>query len=78
MRSKTNLLEKRKIQIEGNYINSRMINNEVYVVTTKRIYKTEEGNEIPQYMDTVKGNEKHDVSLEKKCYMYQKQKILVI
>lgn len=69
MRSKTNLLEKRKIQIEGNYINSRMINNEVYVVTNKSIYKTEEGNEIPQYMDTVKDNEKHDVSLEKMLYV---------
>ena len=51
-----------------------MINNEVYVVTTKRIYKTEEGNEIPQYMDTVKGNEKHDVSLEKNAICTRNRK----
>ena len=69
MRSKTNLLEKRRIEVDGGYVNSRMINDEVYVVTTKTIYKTEDKNVLPQYKDTAIDNEKHNVTVEKMLYV---------
>lgn len=69
MRSKENLAEKRKIEVEGRYVSSRMINDEVYVVTTKTIYNADENNILPQYRDSTIDNEKHAIDLEKLLYV---------
>lgn len=69
MRNKTDILEKRRIEVDGRYVDSRMINDEVYIVTTKMIYKTDEENMLPQYKDTFKDNEKHEVNVEEMLYV---------
>ena len=69
IRNKNSVIEKRKIEVDGRYLSSRMINEDVYVITNKYIYKTNEEVTLPKYMDSAKDNIKHDVSVENMLYV---------
>lgn len=62
--------ETRRVMVEGNYLNSRMINNNIYLTATKYIYTSDlvknsledlnENDYMPKYIDT-------SLSREEKC-----------
>ena len=72
---KTNPKQIRKIEMDGNYISSRMINENLYLATTQNIYgygiarsqmkDLNENDYKPKYKDTI-------ISYEEKCINYDK------
>jgi len=68
LRGELKLVEKRRIEMEGRYLDSRRIGSEIYFITTKYVYNKDE-NVVPEYLDTVKGNEKHQVDVENMLYV---------
>ena len=68
IRGKVNLIEKRRIEIEGTYTDSRLIDNELYFISSKYLYNKDE-DIVPEYLDTVKSNEKHKINVEEMLYV---------
>ena len=70
--------ELRKVGIEGNYVTSRMIGNNIYFVANKSIYNTDIlRNEIkdldediykPSYIDTISGTEEKYINFDRVYY----------
>ena len=63
---KENITKERKIELEGNYVSSRLIGTEIYVVTNHYINSEEIQ---PIYTDTVIGEESKCVSLQDIYYI---------
>ena len=63
---KSNITKERKIELEGNYVSSRLIGKEIYVVTNHYINSEEIQ---PMYTDTVAGEEAKYVSLQDVYYI---------
>jgi len=68
IRGEKDLIEGRRIQLEGRYISSRMIGEEVYIVTTKNVYKNEE-DLVPKYKDTIKDSAYHEIKVKEMLYV---------
>lgn len=75
---KTNPKQIRKIEMDGNYISSRMINENLYLATTQNIYgygiarnqmkDLNENDYKPKYKDTIKSDEEKCINYDKIYY----------
>ena len=68
IRGNNNLVERRRIEVEGAYTNSRLIGENLYFLSTKYLYNKDE-DLVPEYLDTVISNEKQKVDVEKMLYV---------
>lgn len=68
IRGKVNLIEKRRIEIEGTYTDSRLIDNELYFISSKYLYNKNE-ELVPEYLDTAISEEKQKVDVAEMLYI---------
>ena len=74
--NKEEIVEIRTVETEGYYISSRMIGNDVYLITNKYIYlpyeykeeNLKDENILPVYRDTMEAEEKKLVNYDYICY----------
>ena len=65
---KSNVVKEREIEIEGNYVSSRMIDENVYIITNQTI-NTESENLRPTYRDSITDNSEKLVNYEDMYYI---------
>ena len=65
---KSNVVKERELELEGNYVSSRMIDENVYIITNQTI-NTESENLRPTYRDSITDNSEKLVNYEDMYYI---------
>lgn len=68
IRGNSNLIERRRIEVEGTYTDSRLIDNNLYFLATKYLYNKNE-ELVPEYLDTAISEEKQKVDVAEMLYI---------